>query len=148
MSSIIFYYNVGPTLHLNTSPALKLFELQPIGASSVGVYEQMVCFIHWFEPFWFWHVGWTFIKLLRNLIKLLGRIRRRLHIILRRRARPLNKAQDGELSYSKVCYFLHFAHKNKNTIVTKFCMILIWIFVHQNKWVIFVLCLVAFDWWS
>jgi hypothetical protein len=44
------------------------------------------CFIHWFEPFWFWHVGWTFIKLLRNLIKLLGRIRRRLHINLRRRA--------------------------------------------------------------
>jgi hypothetical protein len=41
MSSIIFYYNVGPTLYLNTSPALELFELQPIGASSVGVYEQM-----------------------------------------------------------------------------------------------------------
>jgi hypothetical protein len=51
--------------------------------------------------------------------------------------RPLNKAQDGELSYSKVCYFLHFAHTNKNTMVTQFCMILIWIFVHQNKWVIF-----------
>ena len=32
---------MGPTLHLNTSPALKLFELQPIRASSVGVYEQM-----------------------------------------------------------------------------------------------------------
>ena len=32
---------MGPTLLLNTSPALKLFELQPIGASSVGVYEQM-----------------------------------------------------------------------------------------------------------
>ena len=53
--------------------------------------------------------------------------------------RPLNKTQDGELNYSKVCYILHFAHTNKNTMVTQFCMILIWIFVHQNrnKWVIF-----------
>jgi len=47
--------------------------------------------------------------------------------------RPLNKTQDGELNYSKVCYILHFAHTNKNTMVTQFCMILIWIFVHQNR---------------
>ena len=44
-----------------------------------------------------------------------------------------HKTQDGELNYSKVCYILHFAHTNKNTMVTQFCMILIWIFVHQNK---------------
>jgi hypothetical protein len=52
---------------------------------------------------------------------------------------PLNKTQDGEFNYSKVCYILHFAHTNKNTMVTQFCMILIWIFIHQNrnKWVIF-----------
>ena len=52
---------------------------------------------------------------------------------------PLNKTHDGEFNYSKVCYILHFAHTNKNTMVTQFCMILIWIFVHQNrnKWVIF-----------
>ena len=32
---------MGPILHLNTSLAVELFELQPIGASSFGVYEQM-----------------------------------------------------------------------------------------------------------
>ena len=32
---------MGPILHLNTTLAVELFELQPIGASSVGVYEQM-----------------------------------------------------------------------------------------------------------
>ena len=38
-----------------------------------------------------------------------------------------------ELNYSKVCYILHFAHTNKNTMVSQFCMILIWNFVHQNR---------------
>ena len=46
--------------------------------------------------------------------------------------RPLNKTQNGELNYSMVCYILHFAHTNKNTMVSQFC-ILIWNFVHQNR---------------
>jgi hypothetical protein len=83
------------------------------------------CFIHWFEPFWFWYVGWTFIKLLRNLFKLLGRIRRRLHIILRRKARVsfrqtilllFHRLIPGNLQFRKSCNLCLRGQFNKLTL--------------------------------